>query len=234
MAQSPKRVTRKDLRRPDQFVTLTGEVFDFLRAHRRGSMIAVGTILAAFLLYGAWDLYRSRQLRLAAQSYAQALALFEEQKYREAVGAFEQLSKSAPGAYKSLSLLYLGNSHIALGAPQRAVPHLQRLTERSSSRDYIRQLGLLSLGYAFEKSGDFTAASKSFAAAETAGGPFTEESLLGKARASAQAGDRRTALEAYKKYLLTFAGSDRSAEISLRVRELETRFGKSEKDAGKK
>jgi tetratricopeptide (TPR) repeat protein len=192
-------------------------------------MIALAGIVAAFLLYGAWDLYRSRQLRLAAKNYTQGLALFQEQKYREAVEVFEDLSKSAPSSYRSLSLLYLGNSHIALGEPQKAAPPLERLRQRSGTRDYVRQLGLLSLAYAYEKAGDFAAAAKSFAAAETAGGPFTEESLLGKARTSAEGGDRRGALEAYKKYLASFAASDRGGEISLRVRELEAKAGGTSK-----
>lgn len=227
MAHSPKRITRKDLRRPDQFVTVTGQLVDWVRHHRKGFLLGLGAVVGALLLYGGWDLYTSRQNRLAARAYARALGLFHEQKYREAIGPLTQLSESGPSMYRRLALLYLGNSHLALGEPKTAAAAFERLAHGAPRPDYLHQLALLSLAHSYEKSGNAKEAAKSYAAAGKVSGPFKDQAILGEARAHAQAGDLRAALEAYRTYLVAFPGAERGAEISVRVQELEAKVGTS-------
>lgn len=229
MAHSPKRITRKDLRRPDQFVTFTGQLLNLVRHHRNASLIALGALVGALLFYGAWDLYQSRRNRLAAQEYARALNLFHEQKYRDAMAPLTDLSKSGPSIYRRLALLYLGNSHLALGDTKNAASAFERLAGGPTKPDYLHQLALLSLGHAHEKAGNLKEAAKNYLAAGQASGPFKEQAILGEARTSAQAGDLKAALQAYRNYLTSFPGAERSGEISLRIRELEAKAEMAEK-----
>lgn len=225
MAHSPKRITRKDLRRPDQFVTFTTRLIDWVRHHRKPFLLGLGVFVGALLLYGGWDLYTSRQNRLAAQEYARALSLFHEQKYREAVGPLTELTKSAPRMYRRLALLYLGNTHLALGEPKAAAGVFERLAREDPKPDYLGQLALLSLAQAYEKTGNLKEAAQSYAAAGKLSGPFKQQAMLGEARTEAQAGELKGALEAYRAYLAAFPGAQSSGEILLRVQELEAKVG---------
>ncbi|MBI2360089.1 MAG: tetratricopeptide repeat protein [Deltaproteobacteria bacterium] len=230
MAQSSKRITRKDLRRPDQFVTFTGQLLDSVRHHRKASLIALAALAGAFLLYGAWDLYESRRNRLAAQQYSRALGLFHEQKYRAALEPFTSLSNSAPSTYRRLALLYLGNTYAALGEPKNAVPAFERLARRAPKPDYIHQLALLSLAQAHESAGNPKDAAKSYTAAQQVPGPFKQEAILGEGRTNAAAGNLNAALQAYRNYATSFPAAERRSEVSLRIRELESTVGKAKKE----
>ena len=229
MPHSPKRITRKDLRQPDQFVTLTGKLIHLVQQHKTASIASLAVILGAFLLWGSWDLYRGRQNRLAAQGYSRALSLFQEGRYREATEVFTQVSKSGSSTYSRVASLYLANIYLAQDQPQKALPVLQELARKKIGPEYLQQLALLTLGYAEEKTAKYKEASTNFAAAARLSGPFRGDAMLGNARANRSAGQDKEALSIYRDYLTSFAGAERSAEISLQVDELEAKIGKAEK-----
>lgn len=229
MAHSPKRITRKDLRRPDRFVTFTGKLIHLVQEHKTASIASLAAILAAFLLWGGWDLYRGRQTHLAAKGYSAALSLFQEGRYREATEVFSQVSKSGSSTYSRVASLYLANIYLAQDQPQKALPVLQELARKKIEPEYLRQLALLTLGYADEKSGKYKEASTSFAAATRLSGPFRADAMLGNARANLSAGQGKEALSIYRDYLTAFPGAERSAEVSLQVEELEAKIGKADK-----
>jgi len=221
MARSLKRITRKDLRQPDQFLTLTGRLLDLSRQHKASLFASLTLVVIVALSLWGWDLYRTRHNRLAAQEYSRGLALFHKRQYPAASQTFARVAAYRWSSYRSLGLLYEANSHIALQEFSKAVPALRELVRRETKDPFLRQLALLSLGYAHERTGRWRDAATSFAEAAKIPGPFQEDALLGKGRSSLQAGDLKEALNSYRHYLSSFQASDRSSQVALQIQELE-------------
>ncbi len=229
MARFHKRLTRKDIRQPDKFVTLTGQLLEIAQSHK----ITIAAVLTALLVLslGLWgfQLYKNRQNRLAAQNYSRALALYHEGRYRDSLDAIERLNSLRWARFRNLGMLYRANAYLALDDPQKAVAATHSFLENGQKDPLLNQLGLLTLAYAQERLGQCKDALKTYSEAEKLPGAFKEEGLLGNARCALQLNEPQTALESYKRYLRAYPESDRTTEITLRIQELETQQRASQK-----
>ena len=224
MARSPRRITRRDIRKPDQFVAVTGEIFHYVKQNRKAFIgAAVAVVLALVGLWG-WDVYKQRQNQLAAKDYVQAVNLYHAGKFADAVQLFGKAKEYSLSSHSAPALLYQANSYLALGEPAKAAASLQELLHKERKQSLLRQLGLLSLAYLHETAGNCKEAAPRFAEAEKIVAPLTDDAILGKARCSMETQDRKGALESYRRYLSSYPAGDRAGEVTLRVQELEARL----------
>lgn len=231
MVRSPKKISRRDIRKPDKFVTITREVLHFLSQYKTAAIAALALILVVLLGLWGWDSYRQRQNRIAGQEYNRALNLYRSGRYTQAIDAFAQVRGYGSSPYSRFSLLYQANSYIAAGDSARANAALQEFLQKERKDTFLRQLGLMTLASFQERTGRCKEAVANFAAAEgIVAGPFKDEALLGKGRCSLQNQDLKEALNSYRQYLISYPASERAAEIALRVQEIE---GKIAAGAGK-
>ncbi|MGH7828990.1 MAG: tetratricopeptide repeat protein, partial [Candidatus Binatia bacterium] len=221
MARRPKKLTRKDIRRPDQFITFTGTLFDFFSRNRTQFLIASSLLILTVSALWFWEFYNVRQNRLASRDYFRAINLYHEGKPREALALLKAVTAYRNSSHGPLATIQLANAHIALKEPTQAGTILREFLAAEHNEPLVRQSALLALGYAEELSGNCNGAIDHFTAAEKTPGPLKEEALLAAARCSIQAGDPKQALALYKRYLTDFPGSDRVSEIVLRVQMLE-------------
>lgn len=221
MLRARKRITRKDLRQPDQFITLTSRFFRYFEEHRTRILLILGLGIGLSLAIWGWNLYRAQQERLASEEYSVALRAFHNGQYETALDLLERLRAYPRSNFSRLALLYRAHSHIALKRPSEAVPVLEELLSREGKGSYLRQAALLTLGHAHEMAARCADAVNAFDQAAKLEGPLQEDALLAKARCSAQSGDLTGALNAYRDYLSRYPGSGRFTEISLRVQEIE-------------
>lgn len=229
MARSAKRITRKDLRQPDQFVTFTGKLIQLLKDHKTaGVATATGLVLAALLFVG-WDYYKTRQNRQAEKAYSAALVLYRDQNYRAAIDVLQRVSKYRLSSYSRLALLYEANSYLALQEAQKAVLPLEALLRKETKDGYLRQLALMTLASTYEKTGKFQQSSSTYEKAEKTSGPFKEEALLGRARVSVQNQNYKEGLTLYRSYLASYPMTEKNGEVQLRIQELEVKVGADEK-----
>ncbi len=224
MVRSHKRITRKDLRQPDQFVTITGRLFRLIQERRAAFAASLTLIVLVFLSIWGWGLYRDRQDRLAGREYSRALTLYHDSKYREALEALAKVDTYGSPTYSRLALLYQANSYIALKEPAKAEAAIQELLRKGKEDILVRQLALLTLGYIQESEGRCKEAVRSFSEAEKLQGTFKAEALLGKARCSTESRDFKQALDSYRQYLTSYPGSERKNEILLRVQQIKARI----------
>ncbi len=233
MARSSlKRITRKDIRQPDQFVTVSRKIYHFVfEEYRTQSTAAAVSLLVIVLGVWGWSVHTATQKKLAADSYGQAIALYRGGRYAEALKAFGQVAQGFPSTvYGRLSELYQADTYIALDQPAPAASVLQTLLNRE--RDpVIRQLALVTLATSQESQSQWKEAAKNFADAEKLQGPVKDEALLGKARSSLNAGDLKEALASYRQYASSYPDSDRGTEVALRIQDLEAKL--NEKPAAK-
>ncbi|SRR5712692_162881 len=227
MARSSSRITRKEIRRPDQFITLTGKVLDLVAQHRTefiSSAIAAVVILLAFW---GWDSYQDRQNRLAAHEFSVAVDLYHKAKYREALQSLAKLSIYRSSPYGRVGLLYQANSYIALTDNSKAESTLQELLRTERKDPFLRQLALLTLAYTQERTNRCKEAIQSFSEAEALQGPFKEDALMGKARCSTQSRNFKEALNAYRQFVLNYPASERAKDAALLAQEMESKVGEA-------
>src|SRR5574341_1093927 len=227
MARSPRRITRRDIRKPDQFVAATGEIFHFIKQNRTPFIgAAVAVVLALVGIWG-WDAYAQRQNRLAAKDYVRAVNLYHAGSYSDALQLFGKVKEYSLSWYRRPALLYQANSYQALDDPAKATAALQELLRKETKETFLRQLGLLSLAYLHERAGNCKEAAPHFAEAGKIAGPLKDEAILGKARCNLETQDLKGALEAYRQYLTSYPAGERAGEVSLKVQEIELKMAGS-------
>jgi tetratricopeptide (TPR) repeat protein len=221
MPHPSTRITRKNIRQPDQFLILTGRVLEFVEKYKTLCLLSLAGILLLGLASAGWSLYRERQDQLAATDFNKALALFRSGKFREAVTGFETANTYRSSTLSGYALLYQANSYLELKDTENAIKALERLVAQERKPTLLRQIALLNLGQAQESRGQWKEAAQSYANAETIDGPYKEDAMLNKARCAIEAKDYAQALESYKGYLKTYPNSPKNSEVSLRVQKLE-------------
>jgi predicted negative regulator of RcsB-dependent stress response len=227
MRTAARRITRKDLRQPDSFVLLARRFVAFAKENRNAlAAAAVVVALVAVALFG-WDLYKSRQNRLAAEEYARAVDLYHIGKYKEALDALGRLEIYRSSYYSRLGLLYQANAQAAMQDTGRAAETLRQLLDREKKDPMLRQYAYLALGYNQEQRGQWAEAAQSFTEAEKIPGPLTSDATLGKGRSYLQTGNLNEAAAAYKKYLTDHPDSERSTEVAVRLQELEAKIAQA-------
>ncbi len=222
MVRSRKRITRKDIRQPDQFISLTGKVFAFLQTHRNRIILGIAIILVLSLSVAGWRLYRSRQDR--AQAFTTALEAFHDGNFDGALDQLERVDQYWSPKYRGLAALYRAQSYINLEQPKEAIPPLESLLTLVSKNSFLRQLALTNLGYAHEMLNQCKEAIGFYDEASKLDGPQKEQAHLAKARCTAATGGLTEAIEIYRDYKSNYPNSVREVEIDLRIQDLEQKM----------
>jgi outer membrane protein assembly factor BamD (BamD/ComL family) len=196
------RLTRKALRQPDEFQTLTRQALSFVEENRTAVMAALGAVIILLLAIVAYRMISQSREASASAAYTEARALLTDKKYGEAATRFDDVATRYGGtSYGPLAILEHGNALMLADQPTDAAVAYERFLQSSPPTDYLRQLGHTRLGYAQEKIGKAAEAQRSFATAAVEPGPFVAEALYGAARNAEVAGDAGKAKDLYTQLL---------------------------------
>jgi len=220
MATASKRLTRKDLRQPDWFQTTSEKALEFYAGNRSAVLVAIAALLVLLLAIGGWQLFKERQNTLAAQAFAQAMALYQSAKYSEAISAFEKVQAYRWSNYAILAHLYQAQSHLGKNELDRGLTAAQQFVAASEPDSLYREIGLLTLASIEERQNQCKKAVEHYSEAEKILGVLRDRSLLGKARCSEELGDIKAAITNYKEYLKNHPGSS----VSLQIADLEAKL----------
>ena len=210
----PRRITRKELRKPDRFQVATEQALEFYQSHKNLVFAVIGALALIGIAILGWQMFKERQNTEAAQAFTNATELYETEKYREALSAFEKVQQYRWSRYAGLAYLYQANSHIALGELDKALSAAQRAVTASTPNTLYRQLALMALAHAAEQKNDCRQAIESYNEAHKIVAAQQAEALLGKARCLEKTGDKAGALAAYKEYVKDQPGSLFNAKVA--------------------
>jgi outer membrane protein assembly factor BamD (BamD/ComL family) len=209
VARTEPRLTRKELRAPDEFQTLTRQALEFIEANRTAVMAALGAAIVLLLAIVAFRMISESREASASVAYSEARGLLADKKYDEAAARFESVATQYSGtSYGPLALIERGNALLLADKPLDAAAAYEAFLKTSPDTDYLRQLAHTRLGYAHEKLGKAAEAETSFATAAREKGPFTAEALFGAARNAEAAGDAAKAKEHYTQLLEKFPATE--------------------------
>jgi hypothetical protein len=219
MATASRRVTRKQLRQPDWFQVSSDYALEYFAGHKTTVLAVAAGIVVLVAALWSWQSYRQSQNVIASREFSGALSLFQNQKYSEAIAAFEKIQKFRWSRYSVLAHIYLVNSYLATHQLDKALNAAERSVVATAPDSLYRQIALVTQAETEEQMKRCKAGIEHFAEAEKITGALQSRAVLGKARCAEQLGDMKTALQAYKDYVRENPGSP----LVLKVAELEAK-----------
>jgi predicted negative regulator of RcsB-dependent stress response len=203
MSEATKRFRRKDLRSPDEFVTLTNRVVKWSRENTRlavGAGIGLGLVV---VVATAWSWIATARAERAAREFYAADELFRRDQWDAAETAFDALAEDLPGTtYGRLGRLYAGRAAQRGGDPTEAERHFREFLARPVSDTALVQLAHMNLGAVLAAQNQLDAARDELNLALAMDGPARDEVTLELARVEEVAGRNDQALELYQRYLV--------------------------------
>jgi predicted negative regulator of RcsB-dependent stress response len=202
VARTDQRLTRKDLRQPDEFQTLSRQAMQFVETNRNAVIAVLTAVIVLLLAIVAYRMISQSREASASAAYAEARQLLTDKKYAEAATKFDTVVSQYGGtSYGPLALLERGNALLLADQAADAATAYEKFLQSSPPTDYLRQLAHTRLGYAQEKLGKPADAEKSFTTAASETGPFVAEALFGAARNAEIAGNADKAKQLYTQLL---------------------------------
>jgi tetratricopeptide (TPR) repeat protein len=227
-----KKVSRKKLlKEPDEFISTTGQVIEFLRTHQR-QVTRAAVIALIVVAAGAGTFYylrfqegkalaiQQQALQIYQQAYQGSLenpAADKKSDYQKALEKFkESLSAYSWGRTAQVSQVFIGHCYYALKEYDQA-----RAAYSKSLDGPFRFLALNGLAYIAEAQGDSQKALEYFQKnMEDPHQPYRIESMLGEARCYEALKEKPKALEIYQKALAQAPQSAMADFIRWKVSEL--------------
>ena len=225
-----KKVSRKKLlKEPDEFISTTGRIIQYIRGHHRQiTLYGIIVVVAVAAGLGGYS-YLLWQEGKAQAIQQQALQLYQEaflkgpkpegekENYQKALEKFrEALAVYNRGNVFQLSQVYIAHCHFALKEYDHALAAYSRCLEGS-----FRAMALDGLAQCYESKGDFAKALENYQKnMEENRNPFQGEGLLGAARCFEALNQKQKALEIYQKALARNPNSRMAEFIQRKVSEL--------------
>jgi predicted negative regulator of RcsB-dependent stress response len=219
MATASRRFSRKQLRQPDWFQGASENALEYFESHKTLVFSAAAAIVAIIAIVWGWQGFKARQDVAASHEFTRAVALYQSEKYRDAIPAFETVQSFRWSRYSVLAHLYLAHSYLATKEIDKAMSAAQRSLTATSPNTLYRQIALFTLAGIEEQKNQCQAAIEHYNEAQKIAGALQSNAALGKARCAEQVGDTKTAIVTYREYLKENPGSP----FAIKLSELEAR-----------
>jgi predicted negative regulator of RcsB-dependent stress response len=224
MATTSRRLSRKELRQPDWFQTVTEDALEFYQRQRVAVYLGIAAAILILLGIWGWAVFKERQDSMAAQEFGQAMTQYHGRKYREAIAGLEKVKTYRWSRYANLAHLYQANSYLALNDLPKATNAAERFIVGTDQNSLLRQIGLLTLADIEERQSQCKEAIKNYTEAAKIKGAFTDRAILGEARCAVQMGDIMGGIAAYRQLLKDQAESPSASYIRFQINELESKL----------
>lgn len=208
-----KRITKKQLKEPDEFITLTERAFIFIREHSRkvaGGGILLLVLILAFIVFQMWDKKKEEE---AAREFGVATGLYERgvaqaregsiQGDKDVLAKFDEIITKFPRTSSGrFSLLYKGNVYLRKGEFDEAIKAYAAFLDKSGKERLYRYFAWEGLGHAYEGKKDYAKALEAYQKiVEVGEGYQLAEANLNIGYCYEKLGKSKEALESFKAFL---------------------------------
>jgi tetratricopeptide (TPR) repeat protein len=208
-----KKITKKRLKEPDEFITFAEKIILFLRDHLK-KIGAGGIILFILLLSGVifqrWESKKEEEANqafsLAVEIYQRASSPYREAstvEYKNALEKFNEVIHKFPRTSSGkFSLLYKGNIYLRLDEFEEAIKTYSSSLKTMGKVNIYRVFALEGLGYAYEGKKDYEKALSAYQKIlEVSEGFQLADAHIHIGRCYERLGKNKEALESYKAFL---------------------------------
>lgn len=216
-----RRIKRKELFAPDEFVSFSRQAATYLNENRNTVIMATAGALLLLVAVVAFQAINSSRETSAAIAYQAGVSMMADKQYQEAAAAFgDVVTRYGGTSHGVLARLQRGHALLQADRAPEAVEAYESFLSAGPPADYLRQLAQTRLAGAQAVQGDAAAAQTAFAAAAAEGGIFAADALLGEAQAADAQGDTATAKQLYQRFLEEYPASSRRPMVTARLVEL--------------
>jgi tetratricopeptide (TPR) repeat protein len=228
-----KKIIKKKLKEPDEFITLTERGYFFVTHHSKsiviGGIIILILILSVFFIqrWGEKNEQNAYQLfNLAVETNQMISTPYREgslQEYKGLLEKFNEVHTKFPKTkFGKLSVLYKGNIHLRLGEFEEALKAYETFLQKTGKEKFYRSLALEGLGFSHEGKREYEKAVNAFQKVIDLGETFQ----LGNAywaigRCYEKLGKNKEAVENYKLFLKVSQKSQMANIILKKISNLE-------------
>ena len=224
-----KKITRRQIKQPDEFISTTEHVLLFVRNHLKKIVVGAGilvVILAAFVFFRVWEERKENEaqqrLNLAMEAVELANSPYREGspvEYKNALTKMEEVINAFPRTSSgTFALLYKGNIHLKLGEFDEAIKAYDAFLSQSGSERLYNLLALEGVGYAYEGKKDYGKAIEAYQRIVAMDQGFqAREARLQIGYCYEKLGKNKEAVENYKAYL---EGTQKSLMTPLVLRKI--------------
>jgi tetratricopeptide (TPR) repeat protein len=210
MAPPAQKITRKDLRQPDEFQTFTAKVLQYFMENRKKLASAAGVVVflllaVVFLQYLILKTERKGNdlARTPQALYINQLGGGEAQgNIAEMIEGFEKVIATYPRTDAGrASHVFLGELYVEAGKYDKAKESLEKALENFGKDPDLARILWLNMAFACEGAKEYPKAAEWFSKLLEGEDPaFREEALYGLARVKEQAGESGEAQRLYAEF----------------------------------
>jgi predicted negative regulator of RcsB-dependent stress response len=220
MATASRRITRKQIRQPDWFQVASENALDYFQDHKALVYSALAGLIVLLSVIWGWQVFKDNQNAAASQEFSSAVALYQGEKYRDAISNFEKVAGYRWSRYAGLAHLYQANSYVALNELDKGLSAAQRAVAATAPDTLYRQLALMTLANVEERKNQCKSAIDHYGEAQKISGALQNDAALGKARCLELTGDLAGAIAVYKEIMKEAAGN---SSVGTKISELEAK-----------
>jgi predicted negative regulator of RcsB-dependent stress response len=199
---SHRKLSRKALKQPDEFVSTLEWIGDFISANLVSVIVGAIVLILVIVAVFVGSFYVQHRQRIASEQFYRTINALSDKNYKSAQEGFDTIARSYPGhTLGHLARFYLAVTYLAQKQPAAARSALQKYLAKSGGDLWFRQMALTQLGVANEELRDYHGAHSAYVKAARLKGPEQVRAEIGAARTLALTGDRQGAIAAYQQFL---------------------------------
>jgi tetratricopeptide (TPR) repeat protein len=210
---STKKIIKRKLKEPDEFITLTERIYLFVTHHGKPIAFGVGIVLVLLFLvflFQTWEKKNSeganQMLNSAVETYQMVSSPYREgspQEYKNVIERFNEVIVKFPKTESGkLALLYKGNIYLRLGEFDEAIKAYEGFLEKAGKEKLYRAFAMEGLGYSYEGKRDYEKAIRAFQKVIDLGESFQlANAYLDLGRCNEKMGKTKEALENYRSFM---------------------------------
>jgi predicted negative regulator of RcsB-dependent stress response len=194
------RITKKKLKKPDEFITWGSRAMAYALAHITyivlGVLLVVAIIVASFF----WRQHQAASEETAFTLLGKGITLYEQEGKREqALPIFSELIRDYPRTKPGkVALLYRGRSYMLQQDYDHAIADFSLFLKRSSE-PFLRAIALNALGNSYWAKGEYQQAIDCFQQVIASGDEWLKPYILVQmGMCWEKLGDKKKAIEAYQ------------------------------------
>jgi predicted negative regulator of RcsB-dependent stress response len=213
MPSTHHRITRKELKRPDEFVSIVESAEEFFLNNLRQVIISAVVVLAVASVAAGTYFYEVHRDRTTANQFYTALKALNGKNYDTAAQDFVRLAQAEPNrCLGRLARFYAGLAYLGQNDLPHARDALIAFLGEEHDPTYL-SLARTDLAVVYEKMGEFSRAENEYRQASAVPGPEQARAELGVARMMMQQGNSSGAIEVYRQFLAEHPFSEQREEV---------------------
>jgi tetratricopeptide (TPR) repeat protein len=228
-----KKIIKKKLNKPDEFITLTEMTFLFISRHFKSIAAGGGIVLILILsifIFQKWERGNEEKayqmFRIAMETYQMVNSPYREgspQEYKNVLEKFDEVITKFPGTSSGkIAILYKGNIDLRLGEFEEAVTTYENFLQKAGKEKLYRSFALEGLGYSYEGKKDYEKAINTYQKIIDLGEGFqSANAYLGLGRCYEKSGKNNEALENYRKFVKASQKSEMTNIVLRKISNLE-------------